>query len=346
MTASLIFENISVMSKKFSEKGFAPLLLIAAIALLGVLTITKVSNDNPDKSVLGVLVADNGGDSGSGDNSGGGSSGGSGDSGSGGSGSSGGPQTFAPPPPLGQPGHGGSGEFHPLPPNVRLQPNQVFRVSSETENEGPEASGSGHGPNPEHLTQQIEQEIEHSTAKFIKFGVKDGGLDIQGEDASGSSKPNPFGATVTHEATAGGQLITITVTTPNGVKTIVIRTHEGRLQLESHGLAANANLPISLDNQTHELTVTTPNGTKTLTVLPDEAANIATSSGIQNQVDNVSLNQGTNNPVFTVDGFKSGRLFGLFNVSTPIQTQIDATTGQIINTEQSFLSRLLSPFIR
>lgn len=120
------------------------------------------------------------------------------------------------------------------------------------------------------------------------------------------------------------------------------------LELESSSVSAISKFPISFDKSTKSLTVNTGNGTKQIRILPDEAASIATTSGIENEIEKIELVQGTNqNAEFKIAGVRKGKLFGIFNINEPIETQIDASSGHIISTTTpSFIFQLLSAFIK
>lgn len=123
---------------------------------------------------------------------------------------------------------------------------------------------------------------------------------------------------------------------------------EDGTEIESSSISAKSNFPLTFNKTTNTLTVTTGEGEKEIRILPHQAAQIATTSGVQTQIQKIELNQGTSSaqPVFTVTGFKNGKLFGFINISQPVETQIDAQTGQVISsTQQSFIFNLLAPFI-
>lgn len=133
-------------------------------------------------------------------------------------------------------------------------------------------------------------------------------------------------------------------------------TSANDLAITSHDVAAHTQLPISIDPTTHTLSITTPNGnTQSLNVLPDKAvqslitANIlsnvlsqsSTTSGTGSAQTVIGLTTVNNQPVFEVQGIKEKHLLGIFPVAFQKTVTLSATTGQIINTQESLLNTVL-----
>ena len=121
--------------------------------------------------------------------------------------------------------------------------------------------------------------------------------------------------------------------------------------IESGQIHAETHFPLSVDPTTHTLTVTTPTGTKEVTVLPDQAvqnllqhqilSTINQSSGSGTTTNTISLTQVNNQPVFAVPGQSDKKLLGLFPVSFDKTVFVSTQTGQVIQTQENFISKLL-----
>lgn len=123
---------------------------------------------------------------------------------------------------------------------------------------------------------------------------------------------------------------------------------DDKLEIESGSVSATSKFPLSFDKTTNTLTVTTGNGTREIRILPDQAASIATTSGIVTQIQKIELKEGSNNqPVFDIQGTKVRKLFGIFTINIPLSSEIDATTGHVLTVSNpSFIFKLLAPFIK
>lgn len=132
---------------------------------------------------------------------------------------------------------------------------------------------------------------------------------------------------------------------------IGVKTEKGNFKLELKGVAAESKFPISFDKTTGQLFVTTPNGERQIRLLPDEASSIAKLAGIQNQIDKIEIVE-NNQPstedeiVFNLSGLKTGKLLGLIPVKSPVQAEIGANSGKILNIDQPFWLKLLSPLVK
>lgn len=248
----------------------------------------------------------------------GGPGGGSGDSGSSGGGSDGSSNNF------------GSGDHNsnfapPPPPNVggSLPLQRSGRDSSNDQ--------KSNNQNPPKLGQEAENEIE-------EFQNIDGNLDIE---SSSAGKVN----TKTNR-------IKLKIKDDEGTAEAELETEDGGFKLTSKGVGALTNFPIFMDPATHQLFVRTGNGLKAIRVLPDQAAAVATQSGIQNQVGKIQLieasSSGTLNGtvVFNVEGRRNGTLLGFIPINVPVNTEISADSGQVVSTQEPFWLQLLSPLIK
>ena len=134
------------------------------------------------------------------------------------------------------------------------------------------------------------------------------------------------------------------------IKNTQFKISDDGLELESGTVSAVSKFPIAFNKLTNTLLVITGNGTKEIRILPGQASSIAQTSGIENEIEKIELEQSKtdqNIEVFKVSGKRNGKLFGLINVSEPVETEINAQTGQVVSTtNNSLLFQFLSPFIK
>lgn len=136
----------------------------------------------------------------------------------------------------------------------------------------------------------------------------------------------------------------------DGVK---VATAPGQIALVQKRVGALSRFPLSVNPTTHELTVTTPAGTKVVAVLPQAAVdNMLASKVMDNVVTEKNTNFGsvpslvnldTKNGVlgYEVKGKKNHKLFGLIPLSTDVTAFVSAENGQVVETDQSLLGRIL-----
>ena len=132
--------------------------------------------------------------------------------------------------------------------------------------------------------------------------------------------------------------------------------------IERLNTQALTDLPLSVNLETNKLTVTTPAGERTVTVLPDQAvqnilaANVIDRVGGQELVDLVreggietltqviQLSEQNGVPIYEIAGVKEHRLFGFIPVTTDVTIDVSAETGEVVNTDQSFLDTIVDIF--
>lgn len=120
---------------------------------------------------------------------------------------------------------------------------------------------------------------------------------------------------------------------------------EGELKIKKGTIEAKMKFPLSVDPVTKVMTVTTPAGARPVTILPDKAAEVITRL---NLIDNASkeakMELGTENNelVYKVEGKKDKKLFGILPVSLKRDVFVSAQTGNVVKTDQSFLSSILN----
>ncbi len=137
-------------------------------------------------------------------------------------------------------------------------------------------------------------------------------------------------------------------------KGIEISSTSGGFMIRSGSIAANTKFPISVDPVTKSITITTPAGIKTIPLLPDQAikhlldnkilSNIASGSSQESSNSanpSVTLTERDNHPVFLVNGTVKKNILGIIPATFSKKVEVSAETGQVIDTQQSFLSKLL-----
>lgn len=149
----------------------------------------------------------------------------------------------------------------------------------------------------------------------------------------------------------------------DGVK---IATDSGHLDIIQNGRRARTNFPLSVNPATGELFVTTPAGEKVVAVLPDQAIQNMLKAGILTRVEpqpepspspspgatesatiaetGIELAQVNNNPVYIISGVKNKNFLGIVPVDLKLKVVVSAQNGQVVETRQGLLTRLLDFF--
>lgn len=143
---------------------------------------------------------------------------------------------------------------------------------------------------------------------------------------------------------------------------IRIRTNLNKFFI-THGLVeAQTTFPLSINTQTNELTVTTPAGTKVVTILPQQAVDNMLARNVIDRIlstlpdpsaspesideteleqEKIELAEDNNELVYELEGESDERLLGLFSVKIHKKVHVSATTGDLVNVDQTLLSRIL-----
>ena len=132
-----------------------------------------------------------------------------------------------------------------------------------------------------------------------------------------------------------------------------ISTSSGRPSFTKNGVAATTQFPLSIDVGTSQLIVTTSKGAKAVTILPDQAVQNLLDTGIVHEVsssspsdstDTVELKVRKDEPVYEITGTKNYRLFAIIPISQTVKSVVSAETGELITTQQSFLTNIVDLF--
>lgn len=204
-------------------------------------------------------------------------------------------------------------------------------------------------------------DVEHAGDK-VRFQVRDGVLQTEIREEDESEEELEVETETEREATARlkrEQVIQQRVRTVLEEKGIQVATAGGRPAYVRNKVAASSAFPLTINPETNELIVTTNAGTKTVTVLPDQAVNNLLEKGIFASVErapvavtnedgstdfvetSVDLQVTDDEPVYTVRGRRKHRILGLIPVETEGQAVVSAETGEVLTTQQSFLSNLV-----
>ncbi len=136
---------------------------------------------------------------------------------------------------------------------------------------------------------------------------------------------------------------------------VKVASDGGQTAFVEKGVGALSSFPISVNPKTNELTVTTPAGTKVVTVLPQQAVDNMLASKVMTDVvsekGNGSLASIPNlvqievkNGVlgYTIKGTKTHKLLGVFPIKTQVTVFVSAENGQVVETNESFLGKILN----
>lgn len=230
--------------------------------------------------------------------------------------------------------------------------------SSGSSGSGSSGSGSSGGSSEETKTEvrfdegeKIKTEVRDDRTRIdvysggvkVRYETKEGRTTIKAETEEGQGVPEQEIFKIVDRADKSG---------------IKISTAGGELLVSRNNVGATSNFPLRIDLNTNQLIVTTPAGTKMVTVLPDQAvqnmlaANVISRLGPSSltKVASVSgiiqLAEQNNVPVYEIQGIKKFNLLGFIPLERPITAVVSAETGELVNTKQSFLNRivdLLSP---
>lgn len=136
---------------------------------------------------------------------------------------------------------------------------------------------------------------------------------------------------------------------------VKIATAPGQMALVNKRVGALSNFPISIDPTTRQLTVTTPSGSKVVAVLPQKAIDNMLASKVMDDVVGEKVNNNlasipdlvkleTENGVlgYKVKGTKTHKLFGFIPIKTGVEAFVSAENGQVVESKESLLGRILN----
>ncbi|SRR5260221_945269 len=136
----------------------------------------------------------------------------------------------------------------------------------------------------------------------------------------------------------------------NGQPVVSIKSdNANEITLQQGTTKISTSLPIQINSSSHVISVVTPDGNSTkLSVLPTEAVQEPSQQGfITNSLDTKStITEDKGQIVYNISGNKTGKLFGVFPVNSPVNIHISAETGKILNVFQSPLLSLFGFLVR
>lgn len=136
---------------------------------------------------------------------------------------------------------------------------------------------------------------------------------------------------------------------------VKIATVPGQIALVNKRIGALSKFPLSVNPTTKQLTVTTPAGIKVVTVLPQAAIDNMLTSKVMDDVlsekadsslasipDLVKLEVENGVLVYKVKGTKTHKLLGFIPIKTGVEASVSAENGQIVQSIDSLLGRILN----
>lgn len=125
---------------------------------------------------------------------------------------------------------------------------------------------------------------------------------------------------------------------------IKIRAAGDQFLITRQGVGVEANFPIIVDNATGKIFVKTPVGDVELKAMPDTIVEKAKAAKSVDVVEDVSLASDDEDVHYVVTGTRFERLLGLFTVNIPSRLRFDAQTGDFVQSQEPFFSRVLDLF--
>ncbi|MBI3103357.1 hypothetical protein HYZ05_00285 [Candidatus Daviesbacteria bacterium] len=136
---------------------------------------------------------------------------------------------------------------------------------------------------------------------------------------------------------------------------VKIATAPGQIALINKRVGALSNFPLSVDPTTRQLTVTTPAGIKVVAVLPQKAVDNMLAAHVMDDVvsekadnslasvpDLVKLETANGVLGYKVKGTKTHKLLGFIPVKTDVEAFVSAENGQVVQSTDSLLGRILN----
>lgn len=192
---------------------------------------------------------------------------------------------------------------------------------------------------------RVRSEIRQGNLR-IKFEIKDGKVEIETKVKSGEGETEL-------ENEAENEAVK-EVEAELEKEDVKVATAPGQIALVNKRAGALTSFPLSVDPTTRQLTVTTPSGSKVVAVLPQQAINNLLASHVMDDVVNEKVENNlasipqmikmeVENGVlgFKVKGTKTHKLLGLIPIKTGVEGFVSAENGQVVETSESLLGRIL-----
>ena len=136
---------------------------------------------------------------------------------------------------------------------------------------------------------------------------------------------------------------------------IKISSDSGQTALVDKRVGALSTYPISVNPKTNEVTVNTPAGSKVVAVLPQKAVDNLLASKVMDYVVGEKVNNSlgsipslvkleTKNGVlgYKISGTRTCKVLGFIPLKTAVEAFVSAENGQVVESNQSLLGRILS----
>lgn len=242
--------------------------------------------------------------------------------------------------------------------SIRTETVSSTGVKSKTQTEGKKSETEIETPDGQKIKTKVEDdgttkvEVEHGQLK-LKYVLENGQIKLKAENEQGQE------VELKDEELEG---VENEIENELGEDGIEIATGSGKPILTRNNVAALTDFPLSVDVGTNRLIVTTPAGQKVVTVLPDQAVQNLLATNIVNKIGQVSdtdLTSGLENlsgvvkleirddeVVYRVKGTKTHRLLGFILIDTTTTVFVSTDTGQPVAQERTVLTNiidLLSP---
>lgn len=130
----------------------------------------------------------------------------------------------------------------------------------------------------------------------------------------------------------------------NSESKIKIRSGKNKFEFQQEGakFSVESNFPLSVDPLTRELSVETPSGSSVVSVLPQQVIDNMFAAGIVTATSGVDLKTESDGSLtYDIDGTKSEKLLGVFDVAIPKNLIVSAQTGEVLTVNQSTFSKIL-----
>jgi hypothetical protein len=170
----------------------------------------------------------------------------------------------------------------------------------------------------------------------MKLKTKEGEVELKVKKSEGGESKVKYDA-------EDGVLKIKTADNESGKNEFTVRARGENFEIERAGVGVLTNFPMTVDEATGQVLVQTPAGEVALKALPDTIVEKAKMDSGLDEVEDVKLNA-DNGVKYVVSGAKSEKLLGVFNLRIPTQLAFDATTGDFVASEQSFVNRVLDLF--
>ena len=134
-----------------------------------------------------------------------------------------------------------------------------------------------------------------------------------------------------------------------------ISSDSGQTAVVDQSVGPLSSFPLSINPFTEELTVTTPAGSKKVAVLPQAAVANMLAAHVMDYVTGEKVNNSLasipdlvkleiKNDIlgYKIEGVKIHKLLGLIPVKTKVEAFVSAENGQVVETKQSLLGRILN----